>query len=206
MRLYLGLLLAFTLPTIAEDIALYGENPKVKPMVSIEKSPLPSPAISNHYQIYTQSHPVLHTPISASTVYGGSEVPVMPPSNFSRAGGESAVIKKGTFRENMVGLAAKFNFGPIVWDPRTKHCIWVQETQYKIEGKEPKELLAFYAGTQDFKLAFSNVDEHIQAIYTGPEQRLAPCMSEVLAPQSKRPEVLSGYNMPYGAETHIKAK
>ena len=130
MRLYLGLLLAFTLPATAEDIALYGENPEVKPMVSVEESPLPSSVISNHYQIYTQSHPVVHTPISASTMYGGAEVPVLSPSHFKKAGGESAVIKRGTFRENMVGLAAKFDFGPIVWDPRTKHCIWAQETQY----------------------------------------------------------------------------
>lgn len=198
------LLFMVSTSAFANGISVYGELPTSARVLNEEQAPLPLPALSGGYEIYNSATPVTYSPLV--TPYDNPGVQERPPSHAKFLGAQSAVIKKGTFRENMVSVAAKFDFGPIVWDPRTKHCIWSQETEYRIEGREPKELLAFYAGTQDFKLAFSNVDEHIQAIYTGPEDRLKPCHSPDGEDKDTRPEILAGPYVAPGATTHIKSR
>lgn len=180
----------------AGDISVYGENPVVKRSMPIVQD-APAHVYDGRYELFDYS------------LMGNSDVKVYEYTSSKRAGvshyrGDSAVIEKGTFRRNLLRLANDFNYGPIIWDQRTLNCVWAQETQYKLEGKEPKEILAYYAATQDFKLAFSKVDEHIQAIYTGPDSRLAPCQEGVGQLDVTRDQVVETSYTPFGMPTNIR--
>ena len=88
---------------------------------------------------------------------------------------------RGTFRSNLVRLVEGFNYGPLIWDKAVENCVWRQVTEYRIEGEDPREIMAYYAATQDFVLNFSHIDSHVEAVYTGPEERLRPCRDGVLS-------------------------
>lgn len=85
-------------------------------------------------------------------------------------------VLNGTFRSNLLRIAGELGYGPLIFDPLVTNCVWQQKTQYKISGKDPREVLAYYAATQDFALAFSEVDSHVELKYVGPVDRLEPCL------------------------------
>lgn len=88
---------------------------------------------------------------------------------------KASVVSVGTFKDNLERLANEQGFSPVIWDRRVKDCVWEQVQAYKIPETEPREILAFYASTLDFKPVFSDVDTHVQLIYFGPKTRIQHC-------------------------------
>jgi len=86
-----------------------------------------------------------------------------------------STVTVGTFKENVERLAKEQGFSPVIWDKRVKSCVWEQIQGYTIPEKEPREIIAYYASTLDFKTVFSDVDKHVQLIYFGPKTRIQNC-------------------------------
>lgn len=84
-------------------------------------------------------------------------------------------IKVGTFKENVERLAQEQGFAPVVWDRRVAGCVWEQIQGYEIPETNPRDVIAYYASTLDFKPVFSDVDTHVQLIYFGPKTRIQHC-------------------------------
>lgn len=184
--------------TLATEIMIYGESPVVHQATRVQPNE-PEIAYDGRYELYDYPMP------SASRIKVYSK---MPYNGLVSEMGDEALIRKGTFRENLLNLAAQFNYGPVIWDSRADNCVWRQITEFRISGKEPRELLAYYAATQDFTLQFSTVDEHIEAKYVGPVERLAPCKEGVVAAQDAPivPTVLEASYSPVGPPADISSR
>lgn len=107
------------------------------------------------------------TPSAPSTV---DDSPVPTPG-----AARVAQVRPGTFRSNLFRLADELGFGTVLVDPRVSNCVWRQLTEYTLSGDDPREVLAYYAATLDFRLAFSSLDGHVEVAYAGPPERLASC-------------------------------
>ena len=87
----------------------------------------------------------------------------------------TSYVKKGSFRSNMERLAKQWGFYPVIWDPRVKSCFWHQDTEYRIPKKDGREVISYYASTQDFHPVFNRVDSSVQLVYRGPQSRVSNC-------------------------------
>jgi|GEM_PF-5835543 len=84
-------------------------------------------------------------------------------------------VVNGTFADNVERLASQFGFSPVIWDKRVAGCTWEQVTAYELPEKEPRAAIGYYVGTLDFQAVFSDVDNHLQIVYVGPESRIKDC-------------------------------
>lgn len=105
--------------------------------------------------------------------------PAMPAANAADAVSVYRIFA-GTFNNNVERLAELLGFSPVIWDERVKNCIWEQVTEYDVPSKyvEPRDVLAFYASTLDFKPAYSEVDTSVQLIYVGALSRIQDCQND----------------------------
>lgn len=179
----------------ANEITVYGDSPVVHQATRVQPNEA-SASYDGRYELY--EYPMS----SASQIKVYSK---MPYHGLVSEKGDEALVRKGTFRENLLNIAAQFNYGPVIWDAAADNCVWRQVTEYRLSGKEPRELLAYYAATQDFSLKFSTVDEHIEAVYNGPLDRLAPCKEGLISAQDApiAPTVLDASYSPIGPATDI---
>lgn len=193
----------------AEDVTIYGETTEVRNKLPTDVG-VPIAKYDGRYELYQypMSHPSKITTYSASPddniimgktasyesnalLYGDhASVESVPFRGNVDSAQPSTTIQKGTFRANLLAIADQFDFGPVIWDPKADSCVWRQVTEYTIEGPDPREILAYYASTLDFQLSFSNVDSHIEAKYTGPDDRLLPCQEGLVGEAAREAQPL----------------
>lgn len=97
------------------------------------------------------------------------------PHNTNSASAAHRHVEQGRFRDNMNRLSKLNGVKLVVWDPRAENCDWRQDTSYDIPESEPRDILRYYAQTQNFVPVFSNVDGSMKLLYVGPISTLRQC-------------------------------